>query len=560
MSQSIVWPRVLAKASLLLGCVSGFAAAQVPDGFLNVRKFGATGDGAAKDTAAVQKAIDACSAGGGGTVYLAPGTYLCGSLHLKTGVCLWLDAGATIKGSPDHRDYDPYEKLDFKNEADRETTFFHHSLIWGEDVQRIGIAGSGTIDSNRQHRHGPKAVALKRCRFVDIKDIRILNAPNYAISLLGTDDVQIRGVTILNAYADGIDPDACRNVRISDCHIESVDDAIVPKASFSLGQRRSCENITVTNCYLSTVCNAFKLGTESGGDFKRIAVSNCVMTGLRGGYRPASGGIALESVDGSNIDGVVVSNITMVNVRAPIFIRLGNRGRDMKTPVPGTLRNVAISNIVATEASLSCTITGIPDHPVEGVSISDTRIVFKGSGPYRPSNQPVPENIKEYPDPDMFDALPTYGLYCRHVSGLSLSNIHLSAGPNFWRLVAENDNKTNWQTPGGAPSPSAPGRLGHAIVCDDVCGLDIDALRATPDDKGAAVLRFVNVRDALLRNCTAAKGTSVFLEATGNQSRGISLIGNVLTRAHKPVTLGEGAPTDAVTLAGNIQEKQNPAP
>ena len=141
--------------------------------------------------------------------------------------------------------------------------------------------------------------------------------------------------------------------------IESWDDAIVPKASFTLGERRSTENVTVTNCYLATACNNFKLGTESGGDFKRIAVSNCVMDGLKG-KRDATSGIAIESVDGSNIDGVVVSNITMVNVCSPIFIRLGNRGRDMDPDVPGTLRNVSIDNVVATNASLVCSILGIP--------------------------------------------------------------------------------------------------------------------------------------------------------------------------------------------------------
>src|SRR6185295_4075607 len=164
-------------------------------------------------------------------------------------------------------------------------------------------------------------------------------------------------VTILNALADGIDPDASQNVRISNCHIESWDDAIVPKASFSLGERRATENITVTNCYLATACNCFKLGTESGGDFKRIAVSNCIMDGLKG-KRDAISGIALESVDGSNLDGVVVSNITMVNVCAPIFIRLGNRGRDMEPDVHGTLKNVSIDNVVATNASLTCSISG----------------------------------------------------------------------------------------------------------------------------------------------------------------------------------------------------------
>ena len=259
-------------------------------GFYDVSTYGAHGDGVAKDTNTVQKTIDACSENGGGTVYFPPGTYLCGSLHLRSGVTLWMNAGAVIMGSPDNEDYDPCEKLGFENDSDHETSYFHHALIWGEDLERIAIIGQGIIDSNRSKRGGPKPIALKRCKYVDIKDIIIRNSPNYCISMLGTDYVNIDGVTILNGYCDGIDPDSCKNVRIANCHIESVDDAIVPKASFSLGERRATENIVVTNCVLFTVCNGFKLGTESGGDFKRIAVSNCVMGGFRG--RPACGRVA----------------------------------------------------------------------------------------------------------------------------------------------------------------------------------------------------------------------------------------------------------------------------
>jgi len=490
----------------------------------NVLAFGARGDGETNDTAAVQRAIDTCADVGGGTVYFGPGTYLCGSLHLRSGVTLWLDAGATVKGSTERSDYDEYEKLGFKNDADHETTYFHYALIWGEDVERIGIVGEGTIDSNRKKRGGPKSIALKRCRFVQIRGIHIINAPNYAISMLGTDSVNIDGVTILNAHCDGIDPDSCRNVRISNCHIESWDDAIVPKASFSLGERRSCENITVTNCYLSTACNCFKLGTESGGDFKRIAVSNCVMSGLKG-RRPATSGIALETVDGSNLDGVVVSNVTMRDVRAPIFVRLGNRGRDMETPVPGTLKNVMINNVVATGASLASSVTGIPGHDAEDVTLSNIRISYAGGSAYRPAGEPVPEAVGGYPSADMFGALPAYGLYCRHVDGLTLSNVQVSFPEGSWQRIP-----------------------GHAVVCDDVTGLDIEGLRAKPVGDGAALVRFVNVRDAIVRGCKAPERTNVFLETAGPDTGNVSLTGNDLTRARTAFVLGNDVDPEAVTV------------
>ena len=541
-------------ASLLIALfgatASGTDYPPPPAGLYDVKTVGAVGDGVAKDTAAVQMAIDKCADGGGGTVYLGPGTYLCGSLHLRSGVTLWLDAGATIKGSEDNDDYDPYEELGFENDSDRETTYFHYALIWGEDVERIAIIGQGAIDGNRSKRRGPKPIALKRCRHVDIKGITIVNAPNYCISMIGTDYVNIDGVTIRNAYCDGIDPDSCKNVRISNCNIESIDDAIVPKASFSLGERRATENLVVTNCVLSTECNGFKLGTESSGDFKRIAVSNCVMTGLRG--HPATGGISLESVDGSNLDGVVVSNITMVDVRTPIFIRLGNRGRDMETPIPGSLRNVSISNVVATGASITSTITGIPEHDVQNVTLSNIRLSYAGGVPYCPPDEAIPEMESHYPDGDMFEAMPAYGLYCRHVDGLTLSDVNLGYEDDFYRLEVVHDGEIDWVNDTGIPQPSTPGRPGIALLCDDVSALHISGLRARPSTEEDALVRLVNVRDALVRGCLAPAGTRTFLEVVGSDTHDFSLTGSDLRNAEDPVVLGAGVDPKTVSVAANV--------
>ena len=519
-----------------------------------VRDFGAAGDGATKDTVAVQRAIDACADAGGGTVYFASGAYLCGSLHLKSDVALHLDAGATILGSPDKDDYDPYEKLDFENDADEETSYFHYALIWGEDLHKVAIVGHGTIDGNRNRRHGPKPIALKRCCQVEIRGIRIVNAPNYCISLLGTDNVNIDGVTILNGYCDGIDPDSCKNVRISNCHIESRDDAIVPKASFALGERRASENIMVTNCYLATRACGFKLGTESGGGFKRIAVSNCVIARMRGEH-PVRAGIAIESVDGAELDGVVVSNITMIEVRAPIFIRLGNRGRDMDEPAPGSLRSISIDNIVARKASLACSITGIPGHPVEGVTLSNIRIHYVGGGPYRAPDEAVPEVEAEYPDARMFDGLPAYGFYCRHVDGLTLSNIDLSFdAESYWRVTARSAGDIRWFTRDGIPTPHIRGKAGPAIVCDDVERLSLDGLRAQPAPEGDPVLRFINVRDALIRGCRAEANTGVFLEVVGAETKGISVIGNDFRKAKQALVLLD-AKSEEVELLANAEAR-----
>lgn len=516
----------------------------------NVRDHGAKGDGETIDTKAVQAAIDA-AAKTGGTVEFSPGVYLCGSLHLRSNVALHLGAGAMIKGIPDKSAYDPYEELGFKNESDHETSFFHHALIWGEDIEHIAIYGNGTIDANFTKRGGPKPIALKRCRFVRIEGIHILNAPNYNISMLGTDFVEIDGVTILNGYCDGIDPDSCRNVRISNCHIESWDDAIVPKASFTLGERRSTENITVTNCYLATACNNFKLGTESGGDFKRIAVSNCVMDGLKG-KRDAISGIAIETVDGANIDGVVVSNITMVNVCAPVFIRLGNRGRDMEPDVPGTLRNVSIDHVVATNASLACSITGIPERSAEEISISNVNLSFVGGAPYRPVTEEVPEEIKGYPSADNFGALPGYAFYCRHVRGLTFSNVNVRWEDGFWRARARENGKWAWPDRGVPREPSPDPIVGNAIVFDDVHDLHIHNLKARPSGMRDAVIWMKNVQGALIESSVAHDKTEVFVDLEGKETRDIALIGNDFRRARTDVRLGAGLRKTVVVRSANI--------
>ena len=506
----------------------------------NVRDFGAVGDGTALDAPAVQKTIDACAAGGGGTVQFGPGTYLCGSLHLKTGVHLYVGAGAVLKGSTNKADFDPPEKLGFKNDADDETSFFHYALIWGEDVERIGISGEGTIDSNYIRRHGPKAIALKRCKYVDIKGVRVLNCPNYNISLLGTDYVNIDGVTILNGFADGIDPDACHNVRISNCHIESRDDAIVLKTSFSLGERRSCENVTVINCFLASRANCFAFGTESGGDFKQIALSNCVMENFANdvpGGNHATSGISLRTVDGGNVDGVVISGVTMRNACCPIFIRIGSRLRDHAC-APGSVRNVLISDVLAANGSWPCAIAGIPGCYPEGITLSNIRVTYSSGGPLEARRSPVPEQEREYPTANMFGTLPAYGLYCRHVKNLALLNVQLLCSDRFVRLPLSGKKRNGypyWQTPDTLAEGAVTGDPGTALVAEDVIGLDIAALQARAGAKADPVLQLSDVRDGFVHGCRAPEKTNVYLEVRGNSAGQTGFAGNDMRNARKAI-------------------------
>src|SRR5437867_11104956 len=402
-------------------CLWASAGCLVAPVFYDVREYGAQGDGASKDTAAVQKAIDTAAQHGGGVVMLPAGIYLCGTIHLKSRITIYLAPVATLLASPDNADFDPYEKLEYPSHADKETTYFHYGLLTGENIREVAIHGEGAIDGNRKKRGGPKPIALKNAQHVSIRGITVKNSPNYAISLLGCDYVDVDGVTVLNSYADGIDPDSSRYVRIANSFIDSYDDGICPKASLALGKPRSTEHLTVTNCNIASSSNNIKLGTESSGDFKDIAISNCTIFRRSQNASRDLSGLAIESVDGSHIDGIVVSNLNMQGVYNPIFIRHGNRGRGLTPPTPGSLENVSITNVIATGSVMTSSITGLPGFPVRHVNLDNVQPTMKG-GEDKVRDLDVPEVPEKYPESGMFGALRAYGLYSRHVEGRTIRN------------------------------------------------------------------------------------------------------------------------------------------
>jgi len=204
---------------------------------LDVRDFGAVGDGRTKDTRALQDAIELAQLRGGRIVHLPAGTWVSGTLRLCGDLTIDLAPGAVLLGSPDPDDFAPPAKRAFESSSRIETLDFAHALLAGRELDRITIRGAGVIDMNRDRRYGPKPIALERCRFVTVQGITIVRSPNYCVSMGGCEDVLIEGVTIRDAFSDGIDPDCCRRVRIANCDIESDDDALCLKASFLLGVR-----------------------------------------------------------------------------------------------------------------------------------------------------------------------------------------------------------------------------------------------------------------------------------------------------------------------------------
>jgi polygalacturonase len=477
----------------------------------DVKSFGAKGDGMTLDAAAINKAIDAAAAAGGGTVFFSAGNYLSVSIHLKSNIALYLDQGATIVAAETAPGvaYDPPEPNQWDSYQDFGHSHFHNSLIWGENLENISILGPGRIWGKGLVRHGNqsrtkeqnaalgnappdprggpfgypnprdavepgwgnKSISLKLCRNVIIRDISILHGGHFAILATGVDNLTIDNLKI-DTNRDGIDIDACKNVRISNCSVNSpFDDGICPKSSYALGYARATENVTITNCQLSgydegtfldgtykrefrnqngtfSPTGRIKFGTESNGGFKNITVSNCVFDYSRG--------LALEAVDGALLEDVTITNITMRDIsNSPIFLRLGNRARGPKEKTTvGALRRVIISNIVVYNADpkYASIISGIPGHPIEDVRLSNIRIYSQGGGTKEQAALDPPEKEDAYPEPTMFGELPAYGFFIRHVKALQMNDVEVSylkedarppfvmndvKGADFFRLRAQ---------------------------------------------------------------------------------------------------------------------------
>jgi polygalacturonase len=455
-------------------------------GGYDVRTFGAHGDGATLDTAAINAAIEAAAQNGGGTVRFPAGRYLSFSIRLRSNVALVLEAGSTIIAA-DPADgqgqYDPAEPNPWDAYQDFGHSHWHNSLIWGEGLENVSITGPGRIWGRGLTRSGPganrplkagdmpsslgksdpmgertrkgtvfgaemagkgnKAIALKNCRNVLLRDFAMLKCGHFAVLATGVDKLTIDNLTV-DTDRDGFDIDCCRNVRIANCAVNTPnDDAICLKSSFALGRARFTENVTITGCQVSGfdlgtfldgsygtaqteapdkegVCGRIKLGTESNGGFRNIAIANCVFEHCRG--------LAIESVDGAVIEDVTVDNLAMRDLTtAPLFIRLGRRMRAPEGTPVGAIRRINISNVVVSQANApyASIVAGLPEAPVEDVRISNLSVVHGGGGRAPDAQRQIPEHPDHYPEPSMFGVTPAYGLYVRHARNLDLHHADL---------------------------------------------------------------------------------------------------------------------------------------
>jgi hypothetical protein len=510
--------RILITSILFAVCLFGTAQ----NSFFNIMDYGAVNDGKTINTKSIQKAIDDCAGKGGGTVYFPAGRYISGTLFLKSFVTLHLETGAVLEGSKNLIDY-PVTESRIRSYTDNYT---NKSLIYGEDLQYITITGQGIIDGNGasfkasdeqrktnvfdSYKIRPYLIRIINCENVTVKEITIINSPMWVQHYLLCRNVDIDGISVnsrVNNNNDGIDIDACENVRISNCNIISGDDAIVIKSTLD----KPCRNVTITNCTLSSNCNAFKLGTESSGDFNNISLSNCII------YDNRLAGIALEMVDGGSLNNVSVTDVNMDKVGCAIFIRLGNRARpflennpsaytnrqaaknDLPKPGMGSMYNVIISNIQGTNiGKTGCSITSIPSFPARNITLSNIRLGFTGGGTKDLVNRIIEEFPDKYPEFGMFGTLPAYGFFCRHVTGLALDNIDLS-----------------YQEPDYRP----------ALFLDDVKDSRISDLNAYCEEETESVIIIENSKNILIRDCYSPKKSGV--PATiRNASSGITIINN----------------------------------
>jgi polygalacturonase len=433
----------------------------------NVREYGATGDGTTIDSRAINAAIEAAAADGGGTIYIPAGEYACYSIRLASHINLYLEQGAKIVAAfpTDKEGFDIAEENEHNRYQDFGHSHWKNSLIWGIGLEDITISGPGLIygkgltrEESRLEGVGNKAISLKLCKNITIKDVSMLHCGHFALLATGVDNLTIQGLKV-DTNRDGFDIDCCRNVRITDCSVNTPwDDAIVLKASYGLGYFKDTEDVTISGCYVSGydrgtmldctwqqlepqapdhgyVTGRIKLGTESSGGFRNIAITNCIFEHCRG--------LALETVDGGALEDVVVSNITMRDiVNAPIFLRLGARMRSPEGTPIGTMRRVVISNVNVFNADsrYSSIISGVPGGTIEDVTLSNIHIYYRGG--YSPADveSVIPEQEKLYPEPWMFGTIPAKGFFIRHARGVVLDNVFFHyAAPDSRPLFVTDD-------------------------------------------------------------------------------------------------------------------------
>lgn len=462
---------VMKKASFcfVLFLMAAFTHAQL----YNIRDFGATTDTTKLNTKAIQSAIDKCYKDGGGEVQVPAGTYYTGTIFLKANVFLRLLPGSVLQGSYNPADYPEHDISSRKKHA----TITHNglyvpwlkALIIADNVTNGGLVGEGTVKGAGEgaafqlgeNKNGkPANILFIGCKNVSLKGIRILNSATLTVSISDCEEMTIDGLYInsfVNWNTDGMDVDG-RAITISNCIIDSEDDALCFKSEYT---GKLCENITATNCVLSSNCNGLKFGTGSRGGFKNITVSNIVikkpskdllrkwniLPGIvkKTGTNSVNTGIVILGVDGGIVENINISNVVMTDVISPLMMRVSKRFLN-EGGQPSIMRNINIHHVTAEAQSIiPSIIAGLPERAIEDVRLSNMRIILPGDVR---STADFPKEVKEndrgYPENRMFGLkLPASGFYARHVSGLYLTDVSITTQADDIRPLFVLDDVSN---------------------------------------------------------------------------------------------------------------------
>jgi polygalacturonase len=335
------------------------------------------------------------------------------------------------------------------------------------------------------------------------------NSASWMQHYLACENVTIHGIKVTNhanLNNDMMDIDGCRNVVISDCIGDTDDDGITLKST----SERVTENITISNCVISSHCNAVKAGTESTGGFRNIVINGVVIkpssvTTVKSGRPGGISGVSLEVVDGGVMEGVSVSNLVIDGPEVPIFVRLANRGRKHWEGAPqpgiGSMKDIALSHINAYNVkSIGCSVTGLPGHVIDGIDLSDIRISFSGGVRTMPKLT-VDELADQYPEATMFGTLPSYGFYIRHVSGLRMNRVDTRCDQADVR---------------------------PALMLSDVADAKIANLDAEVYNGAGSALILENVQDFTLRSSSLQGTAGTLLRLLGERNENIAAVGNDL--------------------------------
>jgi len=511
---------------------------------------GILADGTTLNTAAIQHTIDGLSESGGGTLLFPAGTYLTGTLRLKDNVTLHLEPGAVLLGSPESKDYPPVN-FSFPTMND---PFYRQALVYAENARNIGITGTGVIDGQGdakdfertstkapdRYMNRPSVIRFVNCTGVRLRDVRIQDAGFWVSHFLACDDVVIDGVNVESRTAnynnDGFDIDCCSNVRVSDCSINSQDDAICLK---STGQR-VCRNVVITNCVISSNCSGIRFGCEAFGGFEDIVISNITMNDV------GASAIQLQVFDGGTLDRVILSGIVMRNVNQGIFINVGHELYPIGIPeadlplkhgdTMGKVRNIILRDILAEgvgrchrkavggeeelgENKLACLISGMPESHLENISLENIRMRFVGKGTAEDAASDL-SSVKNGFNAGSMGMTPAYGFYCRNVDGLRMRDVTVSF---------ENDD------------------LRPALFLEQCAEVDLFNVTGVVHPSAKAFVRLRNVKEVFLHGCRP-NGQHAFLSVEGAETSDVSLIGNDLRKIPQAVIVAPEVPAEAVTV------------